>query len=136
MQTAGGLSLSHSKLLQFTKFAKIQDIPKEFISKHMRLHGHVRWVGVMPPVPPAMPQHAHANSSQAENGARPTPFSTATETVGKRGGERDGAGSLSADNRGIYEGAGELHPWENGIDPDLARINYLQDMTPLFLQVK
>ena len=125
--------------LQFTKFAKIQDIPKEFISKHVKLHGHVRWVGVTPPITPitsTTPSHAHANSSLAENGARPTSFSTNTQTAGKMEGERGGGRSLSADNRGIYEGAGELHPWEDGIDPALARINYNQEMTPLFLQVR
>lgn len=123
---AGALVLLHSARA-FTKFAKIQDIPKEFISKHVRLHGHVRWVGVTP--------HAQASSSLAENGVRPIAFSSGRETTGKRGGEGDGGRSLSADNRGIYEGAGELHPWEDGIDPALARINYMQDMTPLFLQV-
>ncbi|MPC21313.1 hypothetical protein E2C01_014295 [Portunus trituberculatus] len=132
---AGAVVVLHS-VRAFTKFAKIQDIPKEFISKHVRLHGHVRWVGVTPPTPPTTPPHSQANSSLAENGTRPAPFSSGTETAGKRGHEGDGGRSLSADNRGIYEGAGELHPWEDGIDPALARINYMQDMTPLFLQVE
>lgn len=44
--------------------------------------------------------------------------------------------SLSTDNRGIYEGAGELHPWENNIDPDIARIQYDEDLNSLYLQVK
>ncbi|KAK8396722.1 hypothetical protein O3P69_005006 [Scylla paramamosain] len=131
---AGAVVLLHS-VRAFTKFTKIQDVPKEFISKHVKLHGHVRWVGVTPPTPPTTPPHAQANSSLAENGARPTPFSSGTETAGKKGGEGGWGRSLSVDNRGIYEGAGELHPWEDGIDPALARINYMQNMTPLFLQV-
>lgn len=118
---------------QFTKFSRVQDIPREFIAKHVRLHGHVRWVGGAPPTPAAA-SHAHAVSSPAENGARPPPFSSATETEGAAA-AGGGGRSLSRDNRGIYEGAGELHPWEDGIDPALARITYLQDVAPLFLQV-
>ena len=44
--------------------------------------------------------------------------------------------SLSADNRGIYDGAGELHPWDDGIDPDVTRIEYDEDLLPIYLQVK
>lgn len=106
----------------------------EFIAKHVRLHGHVRWVGGAPPTPTAQ-LHAHAMSSVPEKGTRSTPFSSPAATEGKPGAEGGGR-SLSADNRGIYEGAGELHPWEDGIDPALARITYVQDLTPLFLQVR
>lgn len=130
---AGAVLVLHS-VRAFTKFVRVEDIPKEFIGKHVRLHGHVRWVGAAPPTP-AAPPHAHAASSLPEQGTRPTPFSSAAGTEGAPG-AGGGGKSLSADNRGIYEGAGELHPWEDGIDPALARITYLQDLTPIFLQVQ
>lgn len=44
--------------------------------------------------------------------------------------------SLSTDNRGIYEGAGELHPWEDSIDPSIPRLHYEEDLCRVFLQVK
>lgn len=43
--------------------------------------------------------------------------------------------SLSSDNRGIYDGAGELHPWDDGIDPDVDRIFYEEELRPVYLQV-
>ncbi|XP_071540796.1 protein C3orf33-like [Panulirus ornatus] len=148
---AGAILVLHS-VRAFTKFTSIHDIPKEFITKHVRLHGRVKWVGVTPPgtepttATVALPLPAKEDTPQAathmsplptENGSISPPFSpTGVETKENVVMSGPGAKSLSEDNRGIYEGAGELHPWEDGIDPNVARIQYDEELRPLYLQVE
>ncbi|XP_042239062.1 uncharacterized protein LOC121877388 [Homarus americanus] len=131
---AGVLLVLHSARA-FTKFVHIQDIPKEFITKHVRLHGHVRWVGATPPMPALLPPDKHSVLPHIKNGSKSSPSNVAEATT-RENLRLQGPKSLSEGNRGIYEGAGELHPWENDIDPDVTRIYYDEDLRPLFLKVE
>ncbi|KAK4292169.1 hypothetical protein Pmani_035034 [Petrolisthes manimaculis] len=149
--TVGLVLILHSARA-FTKFAHIQDIPKEFITKHVKLHGQVKWVGVTPPTSTPTPTlalpHPAPIPSPFTSTPNPTPSdqsatlrstsrksnALAKENVSIAGSST--AKSLSEDNRGIYEGAGELHPWENNIDPDIVRIDYEEDLQPLYIKVE
>lgn len=117
----------------------------------MKLHGQVRWVGVTPPTSTPTPTlslpHPAPTPSPCTSTHTPTPSdqsTTPTSVSRNNAPARENASSarivtvksLSEDNRGIYEGAGELHPWENNIDPDIARIDYEEDLQPLYVKVQ
>ncbi|KAK7066954.1 hypothetical protein SK128_020879 [Halocaridina rubra] len=148
--TAGLVIVLHS-VRAFTKFNGIKDIPKDFITKHVRLHGHVRWVGTTHPslstskssVPLlSLPKSQEVSEIPKEDGVHPTSGSEVTTDgenmeIETTSDDKAKHKSLSADNRGIYEyGAGELHPWESGIDPDVNRIEYDEELLPLYMQVE
>ncbi|XP_037786832.1 uncharacterized protein LOC119582554 [Penaeus monodon] len=151
---AVGIAITLHSVRAFSKFRTISDIPKEFISKHIRLHGHVRWVGVSPPrtatSPPilALPATHTSKSSESasdtqpssslESGSISSPLSVTKEEDKENGKQLKGGDSrsLSSDNRGIYDGAGELHPWDDGIDPDVDRIFYEEELRPVYLQIE
>lgn len=130
---------------QFTKFVQIQDIPKEFITKHVKLHGQVRWVGVTPPTStptptltlphPSPPSTSTPTPMPSDQSTTQTSISSNNKSPTKETARSASVKSLSEDNRGIYEGAGELHPWENNIDPDIARIDFEEDLQPLYVKV-
>lgn len=85
--------------------------------------------------PPSTENDVQYPRPATENGyvSQPVPASC-TAQQGPLHVETSSSKSLSTDNRGIYEGAGELHPWEDGIDPDVARIQYDEELSPLYLQ--
>nr|XP_053643835.1 uncharacterized protein LOC128696549 [Cherax quadricarinatus] len=135
---ATGVLLVLHSARAFTKFTRIQDIPEEFIRKHVRLHGHVKWVGTTPPTTSstslaALPLNgaassssvSHAKLSPTENGSITSPFSTKDNMT------RENLLVGAAQTKENQDGA--LRPWKDNND---SRILCDEDFLPLFLQVE
>ncbi|XP_064115309.1 uncharacterized protein LOC135221494 isoform X2 [Macrobrachium nipponense] len=151
-----GLVICLRSVRAFSKFNCIQDIPQEFITKHIRLHGHVKWVGVSPPVgaeasscsaPPLLPlpgnvtagrgirdsntpssQSNHLTSSVVEE------LPNADNRNGNENVHHERAKSLREDDYAL-ETATLPRPRLCSIDPEVTRIECDEDLFPVYLQV-
>ncbi|XP_066960854.1 uncharacterized protein [Macrobrachium rosenbergii] len=153
---AVGLVICLRSVRAFTKFNCIQDIPKEFITKHVRLHGHVKWVGVSPPVnaeaaascaPPLLPSPVNVTAGRnIRDSDKPSSQSIdLTSSVVEKpsnAGSRNGnenmqhemAKGLCADDYALEMGTLQ-QPRLCSADPQVTRIECEEELFPVYLQV-
>ncbi|XP_076042133.1 protein C3orf33-like isoform X2 [Oratosquilla oratoria] len=137
-----GLLVALHSVRAFTHFGQIGHIPAEFVTKHMRFHGFVRWVDTSPPPlakATSKPPYLLPPSPSLD---QPLP---ATVVPGEEEGPRKEEGPLlgasppeapKGDVSGITSDLTPLMPWEDSSVPEVARIQYSEELKPLYLQIE